>query len=87
MSIFQRGQDKSGEDILHFYTKEWDAYRLSSKVVGGIFSYLNRHWIKRELDEGNEDIYEIYVVSELKISRVLTVFSGDVALSTAYHRC
>lgn len=62
-ATFQNGGDLNGEDVLKYYTSEWDAYRFSSKVAGGIFSYLNRHWIKRELDEGNDNIYEIYAVS------------------------
>ena len=53
----------TGEELLQFYNKEWEEYRFSAKVVDGIFSYLNRHWIKREMDEGNEAIYIIYVVS------------------------
>ncbi|KAJ1361358.1 hypothetical protein KIN20_020581 [Parelaphostrongylus tenuis] len=55
-------RDLLGEDLLHYYTTEWSEFRFSSKVVDGIFSYLNRHWIKRELDEGNGNIYMIYTV-------------------------
>ncbi|VDN59374.1 unnamed protein product [Dracunculus medinensis] len=61
--IFQKGEELHGEDVLHYYMREWDSYRFSSKVVGGIFSYLNRHWVKRELDEGCSDVYEIYALA------------------------
>nr|POF02094.1 cullin-1 [Quercus suber] len=52
----------SDEALLTYYIKEWKRYTTAGTYNNHLFKYLNRHWVKREMDEGKKDIYDIYTL-------------------------
>ncbi|GAA5839676.1 hypothetical protein JCM3766R1_000940 [Sporobolomyces carnicolor] len=56
-------EDLSDEALLRYYVREWDRYTNGATYVHRLFTYLNRHWVKREKDEGRKNVYVIYILS------------------------
>ena len=52
----------SDEALLVYYIREWERYTIAGAYNHHLFRYLNRHWVKREMDEGKKDIYDIYTL-------------------------
>jgi cullin 1 len=48
--------DLNGDDILTFYSKQWEDFKFSSKILNGIAAYFNNRWIKSEFNKGRVEI-------------------------------
>ena len=60
--ILEQSKGHSDEALLTFYIKEWNRYTTAAKYINHLFKYLNRHWVKREIDEGKKDVYDVYTL-------------------------
>ncbi|PVU94511.1 hypothetical protein BB561_002499 [Smittium simulii] len=45
-------KDYNDKLLLKKYETYWNRYTLAGKILQQVFSYINRHWVKREHDEG-----------------------------------
>lgn len=61
--------DLIDDDLLKFYSKEWEMYHFSSRVLNGICGYFNRHWSLEmtfetgDIGKGNFEIYHLALVN------------------------
>lgn len=60
--LLAEARSHSDEALLQFYIKQWSRYTNSAKYIHHIFRYLNRHWVKREIDEGKKNVYDVYTL-------------------------
>ena len=60
--VYELSLSHSDEALLSFYIQEWDRYTTAAKYNHHLFKYLNRHWVKREIDEGKKNIFDVYTL-------------------------
>ncbi|KAI1976780.1 ubiquitin ligase (cullin) of SCF [Ophidiomyces ophidiicola] len=64
--IYEASLGHSEEALLAFYIREWSRYTTAAKYINHLFRYLNRHWVKREVDEGKKEIFDVYTLHLVK---------------------
>jgi len=53
----------NGDSLLAEYRRSWDSWTLSMGKIDKVLQYLNRHWIRREAEDGRGETYEIHTLS------------------------
>lgn len=61
-TVYDQAETHTDEALLAFYIREWKRYTDAAKYNNHLFKYLNRHWVKREMDEGKKNVYDIYTL-------------------------
>lgn len=80
-------EELSDEPLLNYYTKEWTRYTTGAQYVDRLLQYLNRHWVKREKDEGKKNIYPVYTLALVQWRKVFyEQVQSNNKLSTAVLR-
>lgn len=64
--IREVSRERGSEALLEFFIDQWQRYGMTAKYINNIFRYFNRHFIKRRLDEGQKDMYDIYTLHLIK---------------------
>ncbi|KAG7124885.1 Cullin-1 like protein [Verticillium longisporum] len=60
--LLAESKTHTNEALLAFYIREWTRYTNAAKYIHHLFRYLNRHWVKREMDEGKKNTYDVYTL-------------------------
>jgi len=57
--LSKEAEQKQDDALLTYYTKEWERFTTAMRYINHIFEYLNRHWIKRESDDGKKEVFDV----------------------------
>ena len=66
----QQTESLQDEALLRYYAAEWSRYTTGANYINRLFTYLNRHWVKRERDEGRKAVYPVYTVNTSRDRRL-----------------
>lgn len=69
--LYQQSHGHADEALLTYYIREWDRYTTAAIYINHLFRYLNRHWVRREIDEGKKDIYDVYTLHLVEWREIL----------------
>lgn len=77
---FQDSASIDMENILAFYTSKWTSFTANSRQLNKICSFLNKHWIRREVEEERLEVRDVYELALSKWRKVIFgAFSANVS--------
>ncbi|BEJ10695.1 hypothetical protein CspHIS471_0101170 [Cutaneotrichosporon sp. HIS471] len=59
----EEGERLSDIELIKYYARQWERYTTGAGYLHKLFNYLNKHWVKREKDEGRKEIYTVYTLA------------------------
>ncbi|CAG8491093.1 10060_t:CDS:10 [Paraglomus brasilianum] len=61
--IRKDSEQLADENLLQYYAKQWEKYTAASTYLNHVFRFLNRHWVRHKVDEGDKNIYDVYTLA------------------------
>jgi cullin 1 len=58
------GKPLPDEELLTFFRKKWNDYRVSNQISNSMLAYLNRTWVKTQ-KSNNADVYEVNMLADV----------------------
>ncbi|KAL0569530.1 ubiquitin ligase (cullin) of SCF [Marasmius crinis-equi] len=58
----KQAEELHDEDLLRYYSSRWSSYDTGANYLNRLFTFLNRHWVKRQRAEGRKDVYPVYTL-------------------------
>ncbi|KNC79185.1 hypothetical protein SARC_08408 [Sphaeroforma arctica JP610] len=71
LTIYDEIKDDMDDTLLEKFGTRWGTFQRTSKVVHGLFNYLNRYSIARDIAENRTDVYEISVMCVVQWREVI----------------
>ncbi|BEI85603.1 hypothetical protein CcaverHIS002_0510040 [Cutaneotrichosporon cavernicola] len=59
----EEGERLSDIELIKYYARQWERYTTGAGYLHKLFNYLNKHWVKREKDEGRKEVYTVYTLA------------------------
>ncbi|CAE6458207.1 unnamed protein product [Rhizoctonia solani] len=58
----QKAETITEQSLLSFYANEWNRFATGAGYINRALAFFNRHWVKREQDEGR-NVHQVYILA------------------------
>jgi cullin 1 len=62
LELKSAAEQQTDEGLLTLYTRQWNRYLKAAQLIHKFFEALNRHFVKKEIDEGKIGMFNVYTL-------------------------